>query len=528
MLPSVKPSRPGTSTNIHPRWNYSRDTESFTYTNSVNLVKSRTDARGVTTNYQYTGLRQLTNSHENNGPYTYYFYDNFGRKKNDITPEYWGYNYYYDANSRLNKVAGTWYTLNYQYDALDRRTAMTWDKGQAVSYAYDTLNRLTSLTVGGQAYTYGYAGASPLVQSLTRPDGSVTAYQYDNLNRLTQMTTTVSGVTISQYAYTYNSQDLRDSEVAGDPSPSYADYLANYAYNNVNKITQLTDPGDKTPAYDAAGNLTGGYTPAGYPFTAAYDGSNHLTSLSYTDAGGVFNQMEYHYLGARLTKKKVYRNGAVAGETRYVYDGFQVVQERDASKNLVNEYTYGLGLEGGIGGLLNLQQGGASGPQYSYLFDGKGNVTGLLDGAGIVAQTYQYDPFGVPKGASGSVSQPMQFSTKPYDDQTGLSYYGYRFYVPSLGRWLTRDPIGEAGGINLYGFVGNNPMNFIDPLGLEEKDCNNCFVVCACELWWCLCLKNDNGKTSFAGSHFIPPKGPWTLRILSCKEFDDIRNPGAL
>jgi len=180
-------------------------------------------------------------------------------------------------------------------------------------------------------------------------------------------------------------------------NPGYADYLANYAYNNVNKITQLTDPGDKTPAYDAAGNLTGGYTPAGYPFTAAYDGSNHLTSLSYTDAGGVVNQMEYHYLGARLTKKKLYRNGAVAGETRYVYDGFQVVQERDANKNLVNEYTYGLGLPCGIGGLLDLQQGGASGPQYSYLFDGKGNVTGLLDGVGQVADPINMTPSASPR-----------------------------------------------------------------------------------------------------------------------------------
>jgi RHS repeat-associated protein len=63
------------------------------------------------------------------------------------------------------------------------------------------------------------------------------------------------------------------------------------------------------------------------------------------------------------------------------------------------------------------------------------------------------------------LSQPMQFSTNPYDDKTGLSYYGYRFYVPSLGRWLTRDPIGEAGGINLYGFVGNNPVIFIDANG---------------------------------------------------------------
>ncbi len=76
----------------------------------------------------------------------------------------------------------------------------------------DNLNRLTGVTVGGQTYNYGYTGASPVVQSLTRPDTSITGYQYDSLNRLTQMATTVSGVTVSQYNYTYNQQDLRASE----------------------------------------------------------------------------------------------------------------------------------------------------------------------------------------------------------------------------------------------------------------------------------------------------------------------------
>jgi RHS repeat-associated protein len=149
-------------------------------------------------------------------------------------------------------------------------------------------------------------------------------------------------------------------------------------------------------------------------------------------------------------------------ETRYLYDGTLPVQERDKRNNVINEYTYGLGLPGGIGGLLHLNQEGA---HYAYLYDGKGNVAALLDGAGNAVQTYQYDPFGVPKPASGSVNQPTRFSTNPYDTETGLSYYGYRFYAPNLGRWMTRDPIGEAGGINLYGFVGNNPANFIDPDG---------------------------------------------------------------
>jgi RHS repeat-associated protein len=142
---------------------------------------------------------------------------------------------------------------------------------------------------------------------------------------------------------------------------------------------------------------------------------------------------------------------------------FDVLLERNGANNVINEYTWGLGLPGGIGGLLHLNQGGA---HYSYIYDGKGNVTALLDSNATVAAAYQYDPFGKVRNVTGSVNQPFQFSTKPYDDKTGLSYYGYRFYVPSLGRWLTRDPLGEIGGINLYGFVGNNPVNLIDPLGL--------------------------------------------------------------
>ena len=115
-----------------------------------------------------------------------------------------------------------------------------------------------------------------------------------------------------------------------------------------------------------------------------------------------------------------------------------------------------------------MQQSGVNGPQYSYLYDGKGNVTALLDYVGRTAQTYQYDPFGVQMASSGSVNQPMRFSTKPYDEQTGLCYYGYRFYNPALGRWMTRDPIGENGGINLFTFAGNNPTNWVDPFGLVD------------------------------------------------------------
>jgi RHS repeat-associated protein len=94
----------------------------------------------------------------------------------------------------------------------------------------------------------------------------------------------------------------------------------------------------------------------------------------------------------------------------------------------------------------------------------------LLDSNQQPAVSYRYDAFGVLKSKTGGLDQPFQFSTKRYDESTGLSYYGYRFYNPAIGRWLTRDPLGEAGGVNLYGFVQNSPVNFIDPWGFYGID----------------------------------------------------------
>ena len=145
------------------------------------------------------------------------------------------------------------------------------------------------------------------MQSLTRPDGSFTTYEYDILNRLTLMATRVGETVVNSYAYTYNEQDLRSGEIATEPEPMapYADALLNYEYNNVNALLRLTDPGEKPFTYDATGNLTRGYTPEGYAFTAAYNGSNQLTSLTYTDGEGAVNESQYLYMGHML----VYRPG---------------------------------------------------------------------------------------------------------------------------------------------------------------------------------------------------------------------------
>ena len=131
-----------------------------------------------------------------------------------------------------------------------------------------------------------------------------------------------------------------------------------------------------------------------------------------------------------------------------------------------------------MGGLLWLND--ATNGVHFAAFDGHGNVSGLVNGAnGTSSAVYEYGPFGELLRATGPMSRvnPLRFSTKYYDEQTDFLYYGYRYYNPSTGRWLNRDPIGEMGGANLFGFLGNEPVGGIDPFGayvwIIRDDCGH-------------------------------------------------------
>ncbi len=130
---------------------------------------------------------------------------------------------------------------------------------------------------------------------------------------------------------------------------------------------------------------------------------------------------------------------------------------------------------GGIGGLLAVCEYG-SGQMTNADFaayDGNGNITALVRASdGNVSARYEYSAFGQTLRSTGPMAKanPFRFSTKFADDESGFVYYGYRYYNPSTGRWLSRDPLGEMGGakasLNLYDFVGNDPIGYFDVLGL--------------------------------------------------------------
>ncbi len=144
-----------------------------------------------------------------------------------------------------------------------------------------------------------------------------------------------------------------------------------------------------------------------------------------------------------------------------------VVQERDGS----NVVRANLTRVGNIGGLLARQtytSAGALDKTAFYSYDGSGNVAQITDAAQNVQSAYLYDAFGQSQlvQENAGYSQPYRYSTKWLHAQSGLYDYGFRFYNAGLGRWINRDPIGESGGNNLYGMVGNSPINAVDERGL--------------------------------------------------------------
>jgi RHS repeat-associated protein len=233
--------------------------------------------------------------------------------------------------------------------------------------------------------------------------------------------------------------------------------------------------------YDLDGNLL-----SDGRFTNQWDMENRLVQMESLSTAPAASKrkltIEYDYQGRRI-RKRVFNWDTVsnnysaipASDTKFIYDGWNLLAELNATNNaIVRSYLWGLDLSGtlqgagGVGGLAAVKPAGV--PAHFPAYDLNGNIIGLVDGSdGSTSAIYEYAPFGEVLRATGPISRenPFRFSTKYQDDETGLNYYGYRYYSASLGRWLNEDPLAEAGGMNLFGFVANDSVNRIDPLGLE-------------------------------------------------------------
>jgi len=209
-------------------------------------------------------------------------------------------------------------------------------------------------------------------------------------------------------------------------------------------------------SYDLNGNTTARVFWRGGGNTFEWDAANRLIAINYT---GTTKRTEVTYDGLNHRKKIVEKTGTTIDSTKqFVWIGNRLAEERDVT-NVVTRRYYSQGEE---------RIGGTTAGPYYYAKDHLGSIRELTDVAGSVRARYDYDPFGNTTKVSGDLTLDFGYTGHYRHTASNLYLAPYRAYDPAIGRWLSRDPIGEDGGLNLYGYVRNNPLNAVDPLGLLD------------------------------------------------------------
>lgn len=394
---------------------------------------------GATRSYTYNEDGTLKSFTKPDGTTLSYRYDNLGRVKSD------GINSYsYDSKLRLKSISGNGKTISFGYDGFNRITSAgdatyTYDDNSNVKsvndteYEYDKLNRLTSVTFNNKTIYYSYRNDSQL-SKVEYPNGMTTTFGYDSAGRLTSKQTKLGSKVVAGYSYELDKVGNIVSQTTQEPysDMNLANESTSYSYNSGNRITKA---GDITFSFDQNGNTTKRGSES-----FGWNNYDQLTRAGSTD-------IQYDPLGLI----------ASYGDITFTTDPLGIGNVLSDSKSGA-QYIYGNGLEARVIG---------SKVSY-YVTDVRGSVVAIVDDNGNITHKYQYDEFGKVTQKEEADYNPFQYVGKYgvmyLNDH--LYYMRARHYDPTIGRFLSEDPIWST---NLYPYADNNPIMGADPRGLSVE-----------------------------------------------------------
>ena len=457
------------------------DVTQFTsYDNNGNVLQM-IDANNVTVNYVYNDSESLLTDIQypaTTSLNVHFTYDSYGRRTG-MTDSVGSESYTYGNLDELLSATTTYTglsakTISYSYFANGSRESMTTPAG-TFDYLYDAAGRPTSMTNPFSEITSWTFKNNNQLETQTLDNGATATYTYNALGQVTRLLNQINSTTISDFSsITYDGAGNRASITASIPGTTSLDGTTAYTYDNKNQLTQETSTrnGGFTDnfGYDSAGNSTnfkgvtksynsnnqqtgsnfsydGNGNPTSYGgVSLTFDPANHLTAYGSTLTAG------YTGKGLRAWKQNN------TGRTYFLYDGLSPIIELDSSGAVTATNTFG------TAGLVGRHETNS----VFYSFDAEGNVAQRSDSSGNVLGSLFFSAHGAT--LSGSLTDPFghkaQFGYYT-DTETGLQIATFRYYDPASGRFVTRDPIGFGGGINIYAHVRNGAINSADPMGLN-------------------------------------------------------------